>query len=111
MAISVKTVNRCLVATVTGELDHHLAPIIRETLDKHIKKGEVHHLILDFSALTFMDSSGIGVIIGRYRLTENNGGKTMLACLGPGVTRIFEISGLKRIIKSADSVDEAVKCI
>lgn len=100
-----------LIVVLQGDVDDHNAEMIRQAVDAMYLKNKAKNIIFDFSHVGFMDSSGIGMIIGRYRLTLNNGGTTMISGLRPDAMRIFNLSGLKRIIKSTDSVDEALKSI
>ena len=64
-------------------------------------------LILDFSSLTFMDSSGIGVVLGRYRLLRDRGGHVAIVGMNPHIARLFHMSGLDRIIRQLDKHQEA----
>lgn len=64
-----------LVVALDGELDHFCAQSIRRQLDEMLADPSVRYLVLDFDKLTFMDSSGIGVILGRYRILRDRGGK------------------------------------
>ena len=63
-----------LIVRIDGELDHFCAQSVRRDLDALLLDRSVRTLILDFSSLTFMDSSGIGVVLGRYRLLRDRGG-------------------------------------
>ena len=67
-------------------------------LDQEIEKALPTQLTLDLSGVTFMDSSGIGVIIGRYKQIKARGGKTMIIRARPQVDKILELSGLKKIM-------------
>ena len=74
----VKRGNR-LIVYVPRELDHHFAEQITEELDSELEKGTVRQLVFDFSATTFMDSSGIGMLMGRKRLLSSSCGGTVSA--------------------------------
>ena len=88
-----------LYAHITGELDHHVAAKIRETLDSELSKDTtIRHIEFDFSDLTFMDSSGIGVIMGRYKIVEKRGGGIYASHVRPSVLKLLKISGLLNII-------------
>ena len=88
---------RELRVVLSGELDHHNAAIIREEIDRELD-GSVKLLTLDMSGITFMDSSGIGLIIGRYKLLERRGGSVAVINADARVDRIFEMSGLYQIV-------------
>ena len=108
MQIKFKKMNRQLVVKLEGELDHHTSIEIREKIDREINKSPIKDLIFDFEKLSFMDSSGIGVIIGRYKLIQKRNGKTGLVNANPQVMRIIHISGLHKIIPVFGSVNDAL---
>lgn len=99
---------RCLIVRINGELDHHNAIKIRETADKFIERNHIKHIIFDFLGADFMDSAGIGVIMGRYKKVIFIGGKAAVANVNNSVDRIFRLSGLYKIIEKFDSVEAAV---
>jgi len=102
---------RCMVVKVSGELDHHCAGIVRETIDRELSAGQAKNLIFDFEDLDFMDSSGIGVVIGRYKLVTSLGGKVAIACAKPGVDRLLLLSGIHKIMPVARSKNLALEAI
>ena len=87
-----------LILHISEELDHHMAVQVSKTVDTQIEKGNLRVLIFDFTGMTFMDSSGIGMVMGRYRKMNFLGGKTYVTGIGEGVDRIFTMSGLYRIV-------------
>ncbi len=97
MLQSVREGDRLLVR-LSGELDHYCAQSVRRDLDTLLRDPGVRFLILDFSALTFMDSSGIGVILGRYRILRDRGGQLGVMNMNPHIARIFHMSGMDRVI-------------
>ncbi len=99
MDIRLEIIGTTLVAKLSGELDHHTAPKLRDTLDKEINSQNIVNLVLDFDDVGFMDSSGIGVIAGRYKEIQARGGKIMIIRVNPQVDKILEISGLKKILE------------
>lgn len=103
--------DRCLVIKLNQELDHHNALRIREKADKLIDRNNIKHIIFDFSGAGFMDSAGIGVVMGRYKKVIFIGGKTAVANVGTAIDRIFKLSGLYKIIEKYDTVDTALKMI
>lgn len=88
-----------VLARVTGELDHCSAQSIRRELDALIQDPGVKHLVLDLKQMTFMDSSGIGVILGRYRTLAQRGGTVAVKNMNAHVERIFILSGMNQIIQ------------
>lgn len=97
-----------LIVYMMGELDHHSAEEVRNKIDDRLDRHGIKNLILDFGGVSFMDSSGIGVVIGRYKKINSNGGKFCITNVGDGVKRVFELSGMFKIIKLYDSVKDAI---
>ena len=87
-----------LYVKISGEIDHHNAPAIRENVDLEVKSGGVRKLIFDFSGLTFMDSSGIGILMGRYKLMQLYGGSVTVVGACDYIEKIIRLSGLENII-------------
>ena len=100
---------RTLIVTVTGDIDQHNAAQIREQVDLRISHENVKKLIFDFSKLDFKDSSGIGIIIGRYKLMTALNGSVSIIVTKPTVRKLLELSGIKRIVKICDSLSDALK--
>lgn len=89
----------CLILRMPAELDHHAAEILKEEADGLILQYPVRSLVFDFSDTRFMDSSGIGVIIGRCKNVRFSGGYVKAVHLNEQIQRIFQLSGLKKIIE------------
>lgn len=100
-----------LITTLSGELDHNSAEEVRVKIDDRIDRDNIQKVILDFSGVTFMDSSGIGAVLGRYKKIANKNGVLCIAKPNKNVNRIFELAGLYKVIKNYDTVDEAVRSI
>lgn len=96
-----------LILSLTCELDHHLAAELRVVLDGVIEERGISAIVFDFEKVKFMDSSGIGLIMGRFRTLGRNG-RIAISGAGVEVKRIVEISGLMKIVSLADNVNEAV---
>ena len=100
-----------LIVYLIGELDHHSAEEVRNKIDDRIDKEKLIKLIMNFSEVTFMDSSGIGVVIGRYKkILLKNGTICVTEVKGP-VKKVFELSGMFKIIRLFNNVEEAVMSI
>jgi stage II sporulation protein AA (anti-sigma F factor antagonist) len=91
-----------LVVPMPKEVDHHVAKSMSREIDFLIDSWHVRHLIFDFSNTDFMDSSGIGILIGRKRMMDLYRGEVCASNLGERVARIFEKSGLFGIIRVLD---------
>ena len=105
--MSAKTVLKGNELTVylTGEIDHHSARNIRELTDSMIQQSQPRLLRLNFSGVSFMDSSGIGLIMGRYRMMKLYGGDLRVINVPSGLRRIMEMSGLGSLNVLESEVD------
>lgn len=108
MQIKCKVKRRTLIVALTGELDHHGAEQIRDIIERAVSENNTLNLIFDFSSLSFMDSSGIGMIIGRYKLMKGLGGNTLLVCGNSRIKKLVTLSGLTRLIAVCETVEEAL---
>lgn len=99
-----------LVVRLVGELDHHTAEMVKNRLEEEIAKG-VRHMILSLAGLTFMDSSGLGVILGRYKQLTQLEGKMVVCSIHPTVYRLFEMSGLFKILPIHKDESEALSSL
>lgn len=108
MQLLCKKKGATLIATMCGELDHHNAVSVREELDHHLASIGTKNLIFDLSELRFMDSSGLGILIGRYKTVAAIGGETRIAAPSEQAARLIELAGIHKIIAVYQSVDEAV---
>lgn len=97
-----------LVVSIRGELDHHTAETIRDQMDKLLDDPTIKNMIVDAKDLSFMDSSGIGVFIGRYKRINRRGGKVAIVNVSAHVDKILEVSGLYKIINVYSSIQEAL---
>ena len=94
-----------LIIRMNAELDHHLAEEMRQVIDDVIDKRGVTHIVFDFTKVDFMDSAGIGLLMGRYRKIKEIGGEIYVSNIGQGVQRIFRMSGLFKILKTSREMD------
>lgn len=102
---------KTIMVKINAELDHHAATEIRKAVDSKIKSSNAVNVIFDFSKVDFMDSSGIGVIMGRYKLTGILGGKVLIFGVKKNVKRIIEMSGIDKLIKVCATAEEALRSI
>ena len=100
-----------LIIQLIGELDHHSAEEVRIKIDDRIERDNIKKVIMDFCYVSFMDSSGIGVVVGRLKKLSVKGGSLAIAGLKEGVYKVFELSGLFKIINCYKNVEEALKNI
>lgn len=93
-----KPLGRMTTVVIAGELDHFAAPQIRRMLDDVLEDESILCLRLDLENLTFMDSSGIGVLLGRLKILQSRGGSLSVMNMQPPVEKLFRLSGLHRVI-------------
>lgn len=86
-----------MTAYVEGEIDHHTAPSIREQIDERIEKDKPSVLKLDYNDVTFMDSSGIGLIMGRYKLVSSYSGKIEVVNVPLNMAKVVKLSGIEKL--------------
>lgn len=84
-----------LTARLTGELDHHTAAYMRCSIDAAFVRIRPKELILDFSGVSFMDSSGVGLALGRYKKTRETGCTLVLTGLSDRDRRMMKLSGMQ----------------
>jgi stage II sporulation protein AA (anti-sigma F factor antagonist) len=108
LRLNLKVENNILVVYLDGELDHHSAEEVREDIDSAIDSKNIRNLIFELSNMKFMDSSGIGVVIGRYKKIDNLGGKVGVVISNPHVDRIFQMAGIYKIINKYSTKEEAL---
>ena len=96
-----------LVVGLNTDLDHHLADEVRQVIDEIVEERGIRSIIFDFAKVTFMDSSGIGLIMGRYKKMHQNG---RIAIVAPckSVERILQISGLHKLVTVFGDLGEAL---
>ena len=94
-----ETKHDVLCIRLSGELDHHTASELRELASKAIEEEDICHIVLNLERLTFMDSSGLGVILGRYKQIKQLHGEMVVCAISPAIERLFDMSGLFKIIR------------
>ncbi len=97
LAVSIQYLNGIMTAKLSGELDDHTTQEIRKNIDAQVEKRHPTILRLDFSHITFMDSSGIGLIMGRYRIIKFLGGELQIVNVPLRIMKILEISGMRAL--------------
>jgi stage II sporulation protein AA (anti-sigma F factor antagonist) len=111
MGIEIWRQGSWLVGELTGDLDIASVPVVRVRLERSLAKQEVDGLILDLSGVNFLDSSGLGFILGRYHQLAEDGGKMIITGIQGQVKRVFELSGLTELILRKESLLEALQAI
>ena len=98
-----KEMDKLLCIQITEEIDHHTTEKLRRKMDYEITRFMPRKVVFDFSKVTFMDSAGIGLLIGRYKLVKLLGGTTEISHCNKSVSKILEMSGILKIIPLKES--------
>lgn len=102
---------KAMIVTIKSALDHHSAKSIRETIDLYFADTKASHIIFDLSELEFMDSSGIGLIMGRYKFISPVGGRVIISGADEKTDKILSLSGIYKIAARAENVNSALKML
>ncbi|MEG1972268.1 MAG: anti-sigma factor antagonist, partial [Oscillospiraceae bacterium] len=92
----IKSNDNELKILLSGEIDHHTTSELRPLVDEEILRSSPKVLVLDFSAVTFMDSSGVGLIMGRYRIMHELGGVVRVVNIPSSLRHVMRVSGLNK---------------
>jgi anti-sigma B factor antagonist len=95
------------VLEVAGEIDVYTAPKLREKLIELVNEGS-YRLVVDLERVDFLDSTGLGVLVGGLKRVRNHEGSLKLVCTQDKILKIFRITGLTKVFPIHDSVDDAV---
>jgi anti-sigma B factor antagonist len=96
-----------MIVEVGGEIDVYSAPALRDQLNALVAAGH-HHLVVDMQGVEFLDSTGLGVLVGGLKRVRTQGGSLHLVCSQERVLKVFRITGLTKVFSIHDSVDEAL---
>lgn len=88
-----------MLIKICDDLDHHITEEMREKIDTMIERGIIKNIAFDLSSTGFMDSAGIGLIMGRYKKVTPLGGSIYITGTNPGIDRIIRISGIHKLIR------------
>lgn len=106
-----KNMKNSLLVCLSGELDQYAAADLKSKIDVEIQVAKKRNLIIDLSGVTLMDSSGIGLIVGRYKIIHSLGGRLVICGANEYVDKMITLSGIKKIIplyKNANEADRKV---
>ena len=99
LTIDMEAKNQVLCIRLRGDLDHHTAEKLKRQAETAIARHQIKHIVLNLEELHFMDRSGLGVILGRYKQIKKTQGEMIVCAISPSVKRLFEMSGLFKIVK------------
>lgn len=97
MSVQIYLADEIMTAYLDGEIDHHCAKYIREEIDETAQRAHPSTLILDFKEVCFMDSSGIGLVMGRYALMQELGGELKVVNMSAHIKKVMKLAGLDRL--------------
>ncbi len=97
MTVEIKKKGEVTSAFISGEIDHHTAAELRQNVDGAIDINMPSLLVLDFSGVTFMDSSGIGFIMGRFAKLSRTGAKMHISNASPPIYKILKLAGMEKL--------------
>lgn len=106
-----EVIGETLVVRLPKELDHHTAGLIREDTEDLFLEKRIRNVIFDYRQTVFMDSSGIGLVMGRYREVRYLNGNVYIVGVQNKIARILEISGLYRVAIQAGDIEAALQDI
>jgi anti-sigma B factor antagonist len=107
LSLSTRTEGDRTVVVVGGEIDVYTAPKLREQLIDLVSSG-AYHLVVDMESVDFLDSTGLGVLVGGLKRVRAHDGSLRLVCTQERILKIFRITGLTKVFPIHDSVEEAV---
>lgn len=99
MSVEIKVNGEVITALLSGELDHHTAREMRTTIDSAVDLNMPTLLILDFSGISFMDSSGIGLVMGRFKNLSRSGAQLHITGASPQIYKVMKLAGLERLAR------------
>jgi stage II sporulation protein AA (anti-sigma F factor antagonist) len=111
LTINLEVKHNVLLIRLAGELDHHTSEDLRAKVTEVIDEKDITHIILNLENLSFMDSSGLGVILGRYNQIKNKDGEMVVCSISPAVKRLFDMSGLFKIIRLEEDEQYALETL
>lgn len=111
MPVQTAVVDEVLVVRLQGELDHHAVETIREEIEQGLRDVDYRGLVLSFRGIDFMDSSGLGLILGRYRSVTQHHGRMALSEVNGTLCKLFELSGILKILAIYDTEQAAMRAV
>lgn len=96
--VAIDYLDETVYASLSGEIDHHTSRMLRAKIDDAISRAVPQRLVMDFAHVTFMDSSGIGLIMGRYQQISVYGGRLSLSGLNTQQKKVMRLAGLDRLV-------------
>ncbi|HHV45436.1 MAG TPA: anti-sigma factor antagonist [Tissierellia bacterium] len=109
MQLTIDIVNDYMIVKLRGELDHHTSEYARKKIDQRYYSNNSANIVLDLRELNFMDSAGIGLIMGRYKNCIDRNGKVSIVSTSPYINRMLKMSGIQKLVDIYQTIEEAIK--
>lgn len=107
LSLELREVDGATIIAVQGEIDVYTAPKLRDSITELVAGG-AHHLVVDMEGVDFLDSTGLGVLVGGLKKVRAHDGSLKLVCTQERLLKIFRITGLAKIFRIHDTTDEAL---
>lgn len=104
-------IDNVICIRISGELDHHTTADIRSKASKIITENEIRHVIFNLENLNFMDSSGLGMILGRYNEISSLNGEMIVCSVNETIGKMLEMSGVHKIVRIEPSEEKALSSL
>lgn len=111
MEITTEICRGFLVVRISGEFDMHSTDNFKSIIDDYLVQANLKDIVINMTKLTFIDSSGIGALLGRYKKVSGMGGKLVLCSVAEPVKKILRLSGLLEIINLYEDEAAALACL
>jgi stage II sporulation protein AA (anti-sigma F factor antagonist) len=111
MGVSLHVKGKILIAKIDGDIDHHNCEIVRNKIDNAVINKNVSKILLDMSKVSFMDSSGIGLVMGRYKLVNKLSGQVVVVSKDNKVVKILKMSSVDKFVNCFDNETDALKAL
>ncbi len=107
MPVEIDIDEKSVTAYISGEIDHHNAAKLRNDIDEAVESAYPEFLVLDFGGVTFMDSSGIGLVMGRYKLMKNISGRVFIQNAPAAIKKVMRMAGIEKLLSSENRKEES----
>ena len=108
MAVEMDVDEVCIRAYLSGDIDHHNAKELRNSIDNMVETTVPEVLVLDFGGVTFMDSSGIGLVMGRYKLMQDLGGVVLIENAPKPIRKVLRLAGIEKMLENQKKGEKPV---
>ena len=107
MPVEIDIDEKSVTAYISGEIDHHNAAGLRNEIDEAVENAYPEILVLDFGGVSFMDSSGIGLVMGRYKLMRNLSGKVIIQNAPKAIKKVMRMAGIEKLLSAEERKEKA----